>query len=312
MTGTSDMETAQHEAFLKGLRDLFAMLVEMDYLQSDDVSYPPHGDLTVEALGAAGLEQEAVELIACMPMLNGELCEREADFGHGVELAPSASGVSYLSSQGIELARQDARTDDEQLKPWMVRIARSNGVRGKDIVYDLLDGNMIEWNYEGTWQTVRQTPVENYFQRWIENLRSLECLPWHDGFGYVIHARPTGYEAHLANPSKTLEDVQLRHLSLSTAGITPPSIDEMFNDHIEILKAEHNIFWSKRRLYEEAGRNRNFNHQKFRASREEYEQRFREATSLARVRPKGQSIYNIEHGRQLREWYRLMAREHGV
>lgn len=89
-------------------------------------------------------------------------------------------------------------------------------------------------------------------------------------------------------------------------------MDQMLSDYIEVLKAEQNLFWSKRLVFEAAGWDRNFDVESFRRGCEEYERQFRETTSVARVGLKGQSIYNSEHGAQLKEWYRQMAGDHAV
>ncbi|KAK3642789.1 hypothetical protein LTR56_010613 [Elasticomyces elasticus] len=80
----------------------------------------------------------------------------------------------------------------------------------------------------------------------------------------------------------------------------------------ERTKAEHNKFWAKRRIYEDAGWPEAFDAAEFRRKRDEWNQRHSDVTDLYRYGPQAARYWGLQHGQGLRDMFNTSAGRYAV
>ncbi|KAI5358197.1 hypothetical protein Slin15195_G065240 [Septoria linicola] len=153
--------------------------------------------------------------------------------------------------------------------------------------------------------------TRDYLTNWHNKLYDLEWLPWSGTFFQGIRPRPTqGYIQFFHNPNdapqveahfRSIHDVRI------TMGEESESVQEMMDRYIAVIKAEYNMYWSMRVVYEQAGWPDGFVKERFRRGVDEWEEGWRQVTA-----ENGKDVGKMVEGKALREWYHKNARNHAV
>lgn len=116
----------EHSAFLEGMRSLFVILVKMDYLQGDEISFSPHVDLPVGLLREAGYGEDVIDLLFHTVLLKRQVFEDEGLEGDGITLAPSFSVIPYLSRVALDRAREVIHASGDKMPSTTLKLAWMN------------------------------------------------------------------------------------------------------------------------------------------------------------------------------------------
>lgn len=140
-----------HASLISTLSAFYHTLINLDYLRSDEVQFPPHTGpnklpLATTALQSSNLAQEAEQLLQLLPyILPASLSKL---FYGEARITLDSKPLSYLSNgDGRQTSLDDARSfgygdDGEVMLPgWAVQIFGANNSSESIVVYDTRTSN---------------------------------------------------------------------------------------------------------------------------------------------------------------------------
>lgn len=131
---------SEHAGLIDGLSTLYSTLVDMCYLETDDVHFPQAGTESTQIdtayLETAGFGEDAITLIEQLSGPSGRILHRWASSEAGIPLAPGSQAVSYVSDTVPDL--QDMRyirNGEVEIGENDFKISRCGGTTGEDRIY---------------------------------------------------------------------------------------------------------------------------------------------------------------------------------
>jgi hypothetical protein len=122
-----------HKGLVDSLFLYYEMLIKMQYVLDDDISWPPHADFATEHWLESGLfDVEVVDLMAKLPYPKGR---KEIAFG----AAYRTMAFSYLGYRSPDEARDPVYSGRNLVQPWELTLTSAEG--GGDLyIYNVRDG----------------------------------------------------------------------------------------------------------------------------------------------------------------------------
>ncbi|KAI5358198.1 hypothetical protein Slin15195_G065250 [Septoria linicola] len=129
--------SSEHAEFIEGLTRVYQILIDLDYLESGDVSFPPHAG---SALQYKDPEQGApassvYEVLQEIPLLRPELVAAHAET-NGPQILHNSRGTTYLGDVNVTALRETAPDSSNLLSASMIRLAISTSDAGVNVAYD--------------------------------------------------------------------------------------------------------------------------------------------------------------------------------
>ncbi|KAK4897645.1 hypothetical protein LTR27_004791 [Elasticomyces elasticus] len=322
MLDMSSTLRAEHADLIQGVSRAYSTLIEMSYLNQEDVHFPQPGvDISQAAkdhLQRAGFEEDAITLCQLFPALKTQLIEKWSWLGDGIPIAPGSQAVSYLvnSVPNVQDMRF-TRNGEVEIAQNDFKIARCGTSVGADRVYRFAEKSLevLPLNCDDSdGPQSHQQPIADALGDWHSKFHDLEWIPWSDDNGMYIEERPMEWENDQADPGSARSMLQLQHTAWQQAGLPMAqiSVEQLLEQHVERTKAEHNKFWAKKRIYQDAGWPDAFDAAQVRRKRDEWNQQYSDVTDLYRHGPQAARYWELQHGHGLREMFKTSAGRYAV
>lgn len=211
-----------HAALISSLDAFYHTVIDLDYLRTDEVQFPPHTGrdripLATVPIQLAGLSQEAQQLLHFLPYViqdDSWLFEGES------VITQTSKPVSYLD-KGEEEFLYDDRVfgladggEEVMLPPWAILILKSSNRDQNIVVYDTRSGKIADLPiYEPTEEEFEAaaTSPDALIAPWVLNLRALTWVPWrNDDNLWGMDWLTEGFEAWLADPERLRQESEAR------------------------------------------------------------------------------------------------------
>ena len=318
---------SEHADFIEGLTKVYNTLIELDYVEPSDISFPPHPAsalLLPSSSDASELEFDIYGLLQQIPQFRAEVIAAHAPSG-GPQIVQNSRAITYLGDVNVTALRETTPGSPDLLPSSIIRIAMSTSDTGSNIAYDMASSKstlilsalepLADILTEHILQYQPNTPpgpqfAEGYFTNWHQKLRTQEWVAWPGTLFQGIRPRPLGYIEffHNEHAAPQIEaNFKAQYEVHKTMGMESESVATMMERHIGVVKAEYNMYWSMRVVYEQAGWPGMFSKERFRRGVDEWEKGWRAVTA-----EHGKDVKDIVEGKALREWYRKSARNHAV
>lgn len=185
----------RHLPLLIGLHNVFTVLLDIGYLEPDQVHWPPHNGqpgFDAQAWTLIALGEEARKVIPLLPYA-------ARDF-EGDVLAPAAKSVSYMGEPDLHVRDPRFNENEEDLvPPHLLRLTEHiEEERDEVLLYDTLEGQVAWWNIGSPLKPAAQVVQDLEWQSasilstWAEQIRDLSCLPVRsEAIGPHIETEPT-------------------------------------------------------------------------------------------------------------------------
>nr|OQO18713.1 hypothetical protein B0A51_12387 [Rachicladosporium sp. CCFEE 5018] len=155
-------------------------------------------------------------------------------------------------------------------------------------------------------------PAGELLQQWMQNLRSLEWIPWRPSDGnswFYVRTRVYEDELRFERSGQTIDPPPIPAWVTAEQAARLSQVDNILT---EINKAQHNEYWSRRLIFESAGWPETFDRQERRDGIDEWEW---EWTAIYHESMRAHiplMIGDDKFGKVMREYFRRAAGEYAV
>ncbi|KAK5708497.1 hypothetical protein LTR17_020628 [Elasticomyces elasticus] len=305
---------SEHADLIQGMFRLYSTLIEMSYLQQEDVQIPQSGvdvpQAAIDHLQTAGFGEDAIKLCQMLPALKTQMIEKWSWPEDGIPIAPGSQAVSYMvDSEPDAQDMRFIRNGEAEIADNDIKIARCGTSVGADRVYRFAETATTLTDRSHTsnpspMHSVTGTPSSTTWHGYLDR----------DDNGMYIEKRPMEWENDQADPGRARSMLELQHTAWQQAGLPMAqiSVEELLRQHVERIKAERNKFWAKRLIYEDAGWPDAFDTAEFRQKRGDWNQQYSDVTDLYRYGPQAARYWELEHGQGLRDMFKNTAGRYAV
>ncbi|CAI6336705.1 unnamed protein product [Periconia digitata] len=194
-----DAITQKHASLISGLHEIYALLAAMRYILPSDIVQPPHDANMIQnsTFLDLGYDIDTINVMRAIPALRTEVVwgwQKE-----GIELLPRSKLVNYFITPEDEWGqflrwgdwsmmargREEGEAVDSGhrlLPPWMLKLTIGgmyNGQYGVDLVYNVKNGEIIEWSRIGgkLWDESPNKPAEVVLSGIVSSFKNLAWVP---------------------------------------------------------------------------------------------------------------------------------------
>lgn len=134
---------SEHADFIKGLTNVYNTLIELDYVEPSDISFPPHpgGALLLPKSDSDELEFDIHGMLQEIPQFRAEVIAGHAPSG-GPQIVQNSRAVTYLGDVNVTALRATTSGSIDLLSSSTVRIAVSTSETGSNIAYDMASSRL--------------------------------------------------------------------------------------------------------------------------------------------------------------------------
>nr|OQO18712.1 hypothetical protein B0A51_12386 [Rachicladosporium sp. CCFEE 5018] len=324
---------AEHEALVTSVYEYYTTLIDLAYLDTTEVQFPPHAGpgklaLATAQLLAGGVRSDAVDLLQLLPWVT--LAARRNAHDEGLSITPMSNAVTYYEVEGKARFFSEVRkhgfdeAGEEVLLPeWALLITVARMRDDTSLIYDIRHKTISELSRgEASVAEIEQSakPAAEVFARLTQDLHLLEMVPWRTSEtpkGFFKRTRV--YEQEVSDPNSLARAAQLNFLLTPPYGGGPNDVIAGSRAEAEHLatavnKSRHNEFWSRRIIFEASGWPNSFDRQTCRQKIDEWEAGVHAIRMQSMItRNFGMMMVgDMENGAVLRDFYKRGAGQYAV
>nr|OQO25713.1 hypothetical protein B0A51_04557 [Rachicladosporium sp. CCFEE 5018] len=295
------------------------LLIKTAYFDEHEVQFPPHTGpgkhpLATTQLIEAGLHEDLIALVHLLPFAAPS---RSSD----TAISPGSNTLTYFEKDGQSGLNPEIRMfgyDDQgevTLPSWALRMTAANNRNDSQVIYDMRNKTLSEiLLYETTVPEFEKAarPAGELLQQWMQNLRSLEWIPWRPSDGNLwFHVRTRVYEDELRfeRSGQTIDPPKIPAWVTAEQAARLSQVDNILT---KINKAQHNEYWSRRLIFESPGWSETFDRQECRDGIDEWEWEWTAIYHESMRAHIPNMIGDDTFGKVMREYFRRAAGEYAV
>ncbi|KAK6438741.1 hypothetical protein LTR95_005057 [Oleoguttula sp. CCFEE 5521] len=322
--------SSAHQSLITSVLKYYTTLIDLAYLDTTEVQFPPHtgpGKLALARaqLLAGGVRPNVVELLQLLPWVT--LSARHKAHDEGLPITQMSTAVTYYEAEDDARFISEVRrygyneAGDEVLLPdWALLVTVARVRDDTSLIYDLRRtrtpraNNVLETLSELSRGEASVAELERSARP------ASEVVPWRTSEtpkGFFKRTRV--YEQELSDPNSLARAAQLHFLSTPPYGGGPNDVIASSRAEAEQLatalnKSRHNEFWSRRIIFEASGWPNSFDRQACRQKIDESEAGVHAIRMQSMItRNFGMMMVgDMENGAVLRDFYKRGAGHHAV
>jgi hypothetical protein len=171
-----------HEPLIQKLTIFYQILAALCYIDASDIHDPPT-DVNVDAARAAGLSENVIALLQCLPQLSDSL--------DALAVLPDGTLPVFYTDDDVDWSRRPTLQDEPEI-PGSAFVLTNANIYGTSLIYDTITQVLLPWEPFGKHADLAigelsdpfaledAKAVDEILDPWIRKLISLDWLPFDD------------------------------------------------------------------------------------------------------------------------------------